>query len=160
MTVRNPNPPTRYTQSESMRQYVLELVRETPGITGSELARLIAGNPCTINSRLAVMCQTGEMKRKPVVITQRNVRCHVRKVKTYAYTALVAKTISAEAVRKKSLAERKPMTPRERVENRPEGGKIRAPGYYSQKGGSWPANPGSGGQGAVERRVVIGSTLA
>lgn len=159
MTARADTPPTRYTQSQEMRQYALELVRETPGITGSELARLIAGNPCTINSRLSVMCQMGEMKRKPVVITQRNVRGHVRKVKTYAYTAIVAKTISAEAVRKKSLAERKPMTPREKVENKPEGGKIRAKGYYAQKGGSWQANPYSGGQGAVCRKVNIGSTL-
>ena len=159
MTARSEAPPTRYTQSESMRQYVLELVRETPGITGSELARLIAGNPCTINSRLAVMCQTGEMKRKPVVITQRNVRGHVRKVKTYAYTALVAKTISAETVRRMAENERKPSKPREKAEAR-SGGKTITPGRYVQKGGKWAANPGSGGQGAVERMVVIGSTLA
>ena len=156
MTSRNDAPPTRYTKSQEMRQAVLELVRETPGITGSELARLIAGNPCTINSRLAVMCQTGEMKRKPVVITQRNVRGHVRKVKTYAYTALVAKTISAETVRRMAENERKPSKPREKAEAR-SGGKTITQGRYVQKGGNWAALKDQGGQGSGARRVYVGS---
>ncbi len=160
MTARNDAPPSRYVQAEKMRQAALDIINANPGISGSEIIRIVGGDGCTVNSRLKGMCDLGELKRKPVVITQRNVRGHVRKVKTYAYTAIVAKTISAETVRNRPLAERKPMRPREKVENKPEGGKIRAKGYYSQKGGSWKAVEGQGGQGAVARRVNIGSTLA
>lgn len=159
MTARSDAPPSRYVQSETMRQAALDLINANPGISGSEIIRHVGGDGCTVNSRLKGMCDLGELKRKPVVITQRNVRGHVRKVKTYAYTAIVAKTISAETVRRMAENERKPMKPREKVENRPEGGKTRAKGYYSQKGGSWKAVEAQGGQGAVARRVNIGSTL-
>lgn len=160
MTARAEAPPSRYVQSETMRQDALNIIIASPGISGSEIIRIVGGDGCTVNSRLKGMCDLGELKRTPVVITQRNVRGHVRKIKTYAYTALVEKTISAETVRRMAENERKPMTPREKVENKPEGGKIRAKGYYSQKGGSWKAVEGQGGQGAVCRRVNIGSTLA
>lgn len=160
MTARAETPPSRYVQSEVMRQAILDLVRENPGMSGSEIIRHVGGDACTVNSRLKGMCDLGEMKRKPVVINQRNIRGDMRKVKTYAYTALVEKTISAETVRRQAEKERKPHKPREKADGRPDGGKTRTPGYYSQKGGSWQANPDSGGQGAIRRRVVIGSTLA
>ncbi len=159
MTARNPSPPSRYIRTEAMRQAVLDLVHANPGISGSEIIKHVGGDGCTVNSRLKGMCDLGEMERKPVVINTRNVRGHVRKIATYAYTALVTKTISAETVRRMAENERKPNKPREKAEAR-SGGKTITPGRYVQKGGSWPANPGSGGQGAVERRVVIGSTLA
>ena len=142
-----------------MRQDALNIIIASPGISGSEIIRIVGGDGCTVNSRLKGMCDLGELKRKPVVITQRNVRGHVRKIKTYAYTALVEKTISVETVRRMAENERKPNKPREKAEAR-SGGKISTPGRYVQKGGNWQANADSGGQGAVERRVVIGSTLA
>ena len=159
MTARNDAPPSRYTQSQEMRQDALNIIIASPGISGSEIIRIVGGDGCTVNSRLKGMCDLGELKRKPVVINTRNVLGHVRKIKTYAYTALVEKTISAETVRRMAENERKPSKPREKAEAR-SGGKTITPGRYVQKGGKWAANPGSGGQGAVERRVVIGSTLA
>ena len=159
MTARAEAPPSRYTRTEAMRQAALDLVNANPGISGSEIIRIVGGDGCTVNSRLKGMCDLGEMKRKPVVINTRNVRGHVRKIKTYAYTALVEKTISAETVRRQAENERKPHKPREKAEAR-SGGKTRTPGRYVQKGGNWQANPDSGGQGAVVRRVVIGSTMA
>ena len=159
MTSRNELPPSRYTQSQEMRQDALNIIIANPGISGSEIIRHVGGDSCTVNSRLKGMCELGELKRQPVVITQRNIRGHVRKIATYAYTALVEKTISAETVRRMAENERKPSKPREKSEAR-SGGKTITPGRYVQKGGKWAANPGSGGQGAVERMVVIGSTLA
>ena len=160
MTARNDAPPSRYIQSETMRQAALDLVNANPGISGSEIIKHVGGDGRTVNSRLKGMCDLGELKRKPVVITQRNVRGHVRKIKTYAYTALVEKTISAETVRRKAEDERKPMKPREKsAKPGTESGKTRTPGRYVQKGGNWAALKDQGGQGAVERRVVIGSVM-
>lgn len=155
MTARNDAPPSRYTKTEAMRQAVLDLVRENPGISGSEIIRIVGGDACTVNSRLKNMCDLGEMKRKPVVITQRNVRGHVRKVSTYAYTALVAKTISAETVRRQAEKERKPSKPRT-VEAKPS---KRPPWVTQNADPNRPPLKDQGGQGAVQRRVVIGSVM-
>ena len=157
MTSRNELPPSRYTQSQEMRQDALNIIIASPGISGSEIIRIVGGDGCTVNSRLKGMCDLGELKRKPVVITQRNVRGHVRKIKTYAYTALVEKTISAETVRRKAEDERKPMKPREKsAKPGTESGKTRTPGRYVQKGGNWAALKDQGGQGSGARRVCVG----
>lgn len=142
-----------------MRQAALDIINANPGISGPEIIRIVGGDGCTVNSRLKGMCDLGELKRKPVVITQRNVRGHIRKIKTYAYTALVKTTISAETVRRQAENERKPPKPRMKEEIRPDGGKIRTPGRYVQKGGSWKAVEAQGGQGATARRVYIGSVM-
>lgn len=160
MTARAEAPPSRYTQTEKMRQAVLDLVHASPGISGSEIIKIVGGDGCTVNSRLKGMCDLGELKRKPVVITQRNVRGHVRKVKTYAYTALVEKTISAETVRRQAEKERKPMKPREKsAKPGTENGKIRTPGRYVQKGGGWPALKGQDAQGSGIQQVYIGCVM-
>ena len=158
MTARAETPPSRYVQSETMRQAALDLVNANPGISGSEIIRIVGGDGCTVNSRLKGMCELGELKRQPVVINTRNVRGHVRKIATYAYTALVEKTISAETVRRKAENERKPSKPRKMAEKPgTESGKIRTPGRYVQKGGSWAALKDQGGQGSGARRVYVGS---
>lgn len=165
MTARNPSPPSRYVQSETMRQAVLDLVHANPGISGSEIIKHVGGDGCTVNSRLKGMCDLGEMKRTPVVINTRNVRGHVRKIATYAYTALVEKTISAETVRRMAENERKPYRPRDKPQTqRQEAQKLmketKKPWITRNIDPDRPPLKDQGGQGAVERRVVIGSTLA
>lgn len=166
MTARNELPPTRYTRTQEMRQAVLDMVHETPGITGSEIVRHFGWPAGTANSRLINMCEMGEMSRRPVEIVVTDMKGHPKTIKTYAYTALVEKTISAETVRRRSEGgdqkPRKSKTTNRKPRNKEvftDAGKTKAPGYYSQKGGSWAAHGQQGGQGAVRRVVVVGSTL-
>lgn len=167
MTARNELPPTRYTQCEAYRQAVLNLVHETPGMSGAEIIRHFGWPSGTANSRLANMCAMGEMRRKPIEIVVTDMKGHPKTVKTYAYHALVETTISAETVRCRSedgarapkkarVAKMKPKKNKDAV--CVDVGKVKSPGHYIQKGGNWKANAEAGGQGAIARRVFVGAT--
>ena len=102
MTARKDTPPTRYTQCEAYRQAVLDIVHKTPGITGSAIIRHFEWPEGTANSRLVNMCEMLEMSREEVWIEVTDVKGRRKKVRTYTYTALVLKTVTAESVRRRA----------------------------------------------------------
>lgn len=165
MTVRNSAPPSRFSRCEAMRQAVLDLAHKKPGVSGSEIVHTFGWPAGTANSRLVNMLALGELSREQIAIKVQDKTGRTVTLKSYAYTALVEKTVSAETVRrqKAGYAPKPEKIKVERMKSvkKPstEIGKTRAPGHYVQKGGNWQANPDSGGQGAVQRRVVIGSVL-
>lgn len=158
MTARKETPPTRYTRSEEMRQAALDLVRQVPGITGSEIFKHFGWPSGTANSRLASMCEMKEMTRTEVWIQVKNMLGRTAPVKTYSYTALVEKTITAEDVRKPAAGTiPKPRKPRvKKAKPAPE---VAIPGVYrhkpDQRGHLRPTQ--QDGQGSGRRRVFVGS---
>lgn len=133
-----------YQQSEKNRQAILDHLNFYPRKGAASIAESIGISRNSVESCVRFMTRRKEIEK-------------IGNGKATVYVALVKQTISAaEVVRQMQARQASVLSGRKPAPN----GKKSEPGYFSQRGGVWPATPGQGGQGAVRRAVTIQSVMA
>lgn len=88
---------TRHEQAATHRQDALDYIIAHPGATAPEIINALSWHTKAVGSdRLADMVERGELSRKRATITVINAAGTRSVINTYAYTALVDKTTSAD----------------------------------------------------------------
>lgn len=152
----------RYKQGEENRQKMLDLMNAQPGITTPEIVKATGMKLNTVSNILRnLFVQYGEVTRRKVVF-----HTGVQAISTYAYTALVTKTRSAEAVTiavSSNLREHGKLTREERMiraeqkaieQERIARANAAPVGVYRHNDPDRMAIPNQGGQGSSRPRMA------
>ena len=129
-----------YTQSELNRQAILDHLHAHPGQGAQVIANAIGITRNSVQNCVKMMTRRGELARTG---TRNETR----------YTAIATTTVSAEQIIEE-IRVRRCGKGGEAKKTQVEHGIVKAPGHYIQRGGQWPSQCNSGGQGAL--RGVVG----
>lgn len=140
----------RYELAESRRQAALNHINANPGALGPEIIAALGWDKVSGADRLGDMADRGELSRVPAITRITKASGYTTTVSTYAYTALVTKTKSADETRRDVSANLKAAKATRSVVSHPR----------SFRDENRPPIRNQGGQGCVRHEVRRGCSLS